>query len=144
MKTRDPKFEHLKRKDKMEYYSRQVSNIHAVVATAMSVYGVWFNCEDGGSIFSSDACLMQPQKVSLHLMTISSAYCFYDLYIVIFKIGYTWRQGGEFIFHHVVGIAGAATSIALGRQNPGLAAAALVSETSNFAMNIRWFMLKHG
>lgn len=145
MRTIDPKFENLKRKDKMEYYSRQVSNIHAVVATTMSVYGVWFNCEDGGSIFSSDACLMQPQKVSLYLMMVSSAYCFYDLFIVLFKIGLGFSgPGGEFIFHHVVGIAGAVTSIALGRQNPGLAAAALVSETSNFAMNIRWFMLKHG
>jgi len=110
----------------------------------MSVYGVWFNCEDGGSIFSSDACLMKPQKISLYLMIFSSGYCFYDLFIVIFKIRLGCSgPGAEFIFHHVVGIGGAITSFILGRMNPALAAAALVSEASNFAMNMRWFMLKH-
>jgi len=75
---------------------------------------------------------------------ISSGYCFYDLYIVIFKMRLGCSgSGAEYIFHHVVGIIGGINAITLGRQNIACAAAALLSETSNFAMNFRWFMLKH-
>ena len=87
---------------------------------------------------------MTPYKTQTTLVLISSAYCFYDLYICVFKIKYTLKQGSDFIFHHVIGITGALFSLTLGRWNVGLGSAALVSETSNFAMNMRWFMLKHG
>ena len=140
----DPKFANLKPKDKMEYYSRIVSNIHATAALVMTTVGIWFNCEDGGSIFSSDACLMKPQKVQIYLVLMSSAYCLYDLYVCLFQIKYSVKQGSDFIFHHVVGLAGAALSLILGRANVALSSAALMSEASNFAMNMRWFMLKHG
>ena len=139
----DPKFDMLKEKSKKEYYSRVISNVHATIAVAMSVYGVWFVCEDGQSIFSSDECLVTPQKVNVYLTVLSSAYCFYDMYVVLYEINYSKKEQAEFIYHHVVGIAGALFSVALGRQNPPLSAAVLVSEISNFAMNCRWFMLKH-
>lgn len=139
----DPKFDMLKTKSKKEYYSRVVSNIHATIAVIMSVYGVWFVCEDGESIFSSDVCLVTPQKVNVYLTILSSAYCLYDMYICLYEIKYGKKESTEFVYHHIVGIAGALFSVVLGRHNPPLSAAVLVSEISNFAMNIRWFMLKH-
>lgn len=145
LKTAFPAFEKLTPKAKSEYYSRQVSNVHAAFAVFLSVKGVWYSCEDPTqSIFTSEKCLLTPNWTNLNLVVMSSAFCLYDLYICLFEIGYTLNQGGDFIIHHVVGVAGAVTSIALGRQNVPLSAAAILSEASNFAMNIRWFMLKHG
>jgi hypothetical protein len=56
----DPKFDQLKITSKKEYYSRVVSNFHAIVAVIMSSYGVWFACGNGETIFSSDVCLVTP------------------------------------------------------------------------------------
>ena len=74
----------------------------------------------------------------------STGYVIYDLYICIFEIKYGWKEGAEFVIHHVIGILGAAGSLFCGRFNPPLSAGALLSEASNMMMNYRWFMLKHG
>ena len=84
----DPNFEKLKLKDKMEYYSRVVSNLHAVIAVALSY--VSLSCDDE-TIFSSDKCLMEPKNVNVYLILMSSAYCVYDLYICFCKIKLTLK-----------------------------------------------------
>ena len=53
------------------------------------------------------------------------------------------RSQFEYLLHHVISLMGAALSLYLGGYNIPLAAACLLSETSDIFMNIRWFMLTH-
>ena len=86
---------------------------------------------------------MKPKPVQLYLVIMSTGYCIYDLYICLFEIKYEWKEGAEFLFHHVVGILGAFGVFYCGRFNVALSSGALLSEASNMLMNYRWFMLKH-
>ena len=79
----------------------------------------------------------------LYGIAISSAYCLYDLIICFTEIGYTLKEGGDFILHHVVGMIGAAVVLIAGDFTVALSVGNLVSEASNFFMNFRWRMLKH-
>ena len=84
----DPNFANLKEKDKKEYYSRVVSNIHAVAALMLGLKSVFASCDEG-SILTNDECLMVPQKLYLHAILVSTAFCIYDLYVCMFEIQYT-------------------------------------------------------
>ena len=59
------------------------------------------------------------------------------------EIGYTLKEGGDFIFHHVVGLLGAAVVLLAGDFTVALSVGNLVSEFSNCFMNVRWRLLKH-
>lgn len=121
-----------------------MSTIHALIALSLACISVWGVCDDPkDSIFTSDACIMKPKAVQVYLVAISSAYCVYDLYVCLFCIKYTWKQGADFIFHHIVGLIGAVGVLIVGRFNVALSCGALVSELSNFFMNMRWHMLQH-
>lgn len=58
----DPDFLRIEEKSKKEYSTRVLSFIHATIAAPISVYCVWFACDEG-SIFSSDECVMTPQPI---------------------------------------------------------------------------------
>lgn len=109
---------------------------------ALSTYSVYGVCENpNDDIFTSDECIMKPTKAQCYLVAISSAYCVYDLYIILFKIGGGFAPNADFIFHHIVGLLGALGVIVVGRFNVALSCGNLVSELSNFFMNMRWHML---
>jgi len=110
----------------------------------MSIYVCFYTCADPTqSIFSSQECLMTPHKSQLYLIAISTGYVTYDTFICITELGYTMRNGADFIGHHIVGIIGAFCVIVAGRFNVALSAGNLVSEWTSFSMNQRWRMLKH-
>ena len=111
----------------------------------MSAYAVFFACDDPSTnIFSSQQCLMKPQRSQLWLIAISTGYVTYDLGLCILELGYTMKKGGDFIIHHVVGIIGALAVLVSGRFNVALSAGNLFSEWTSFPMNQRWRMIKHG
>ena len=140
----DGHFFKLDEKNKREYYSRNVADIHAWIAAPLSLYCVFYICDDPTqSIFTSQECLMKPQKAQLYLIAISTAYVTYDVIFCVIELGYTMRNGGDFIAHHIVGIIGALCVLVAGRFNVALSAGNLVSEWTASAMNFRWRMLKH-
>ena len=50
-------------KNKREYISRNVGDLHALIAVPLSFYCCFYGCEDPTqTIFSSEECLMKPQK----------------------------------------------------------------------------------
>lgn len=134
----------LDEKNKREYISRNVADLHALIAAPLSYYVCFHACDDPTkSIFTSDECLMKPQKSQLYLIAISTGYVTYDVFICVFELGYTLSKGGDFIAHHIVGIIGALCVIVAGRFNVALSAGNLFSEWTSFPMNHRWRMLKH-
>ena len=66
---------------------------------------------------------------------ISTGYVTYDLILCVFELGYTLKQGGDFILHHIVGMIGAYAVLVCGRFNVALSAGNLVSEWTSFPMN---------
>ena len=76
-------------------------------------------------------------------MAISFAYVSYDLGLCYLELGYTMKQGGDFIIHHLLGIMGAVVSFVGGRFNVALSCGMILSEWTAFSMNHRWRMLKH-
>jgi hypothetical protein len=129
---------------KKEYYSRNASDFHSLIAIFFSVYSVYYACDNPeDSIFTSMDCLMSPKRVQLYLIAFSSGYCLYDIYVCLYEIKFTVAEAKDYIFHHVVGILGACGVILCGRFTVALSAGNLVSELSNGVMNIRWRMLKH-
>lgn len=127
-----------------EYHSRNVSDVHAIVAAPLAVYSCFSVCANpDDNIFSSQQCLMTPTKAQLYLVSISAGYVTYDLVIIFWKLGYTVKTGGDFVVHHIVGLVGALAVMISGRFNVALSAGNLVSEWSNLIMNLRWRMLKH-
>ena len=131
-------------KVKKEYYSRIVSDLHAIVATCASIYVIYFACENpADTVFTNFECLNDPNQVGLYIIAISSAYCLYDMYICIFEIKFAFHECSDYIFHHTVGLLGAILVIVTGQFPVALSVGNLVSETSNFCMNLRWRLLKH-
>ena len=115
-----------------------------MIAFSLACYSVWGVCDNPkDSIFTSEECIMKPTKAQCYLVAISSAYCVYDLYVCLFCIKYTCKQGADFIFHHIVGLIGALGVLLVGRFNVALSCGSLVSELSNLFMNVRWHMLQH-
>ena len=86
---------------------------------------------------------MTPKKVQLYLIALSTGYVTYDVFICFYELGYTLSKGGDFIFHHIVGIIGALCVVVAGRFSVALSAGNLFSEWTTFPMNMRWRMLKH-
>lgn len=73
----------------------------------------------------------------------SSGYCFYDIFVCIYEIEFTAFECKDYIFHHAVGVFGAALVLVTGQFLVVISVANIVSESSNFLMNIRWRLLKH-
>ena len=131
-------------KVRKEYYSRIVSDVHALVATTAAIITVYYSCDDHyQTIFTSLECINKPKLVALYIITISSAYCVYDIYICLIEIKFTAFECKDYIFHHVVGVLGALLVLVSGQFPVALSVGNLVSETSNFCMNFRWRLLKH-
>lgn len=59
MTVYDPSFDKLREKDKKEYFSRIVSNIHAVAALMMGLKCLYASCDEG-TLLSNDECLLKP------------------------------------------------------------------------------------
>ena len=145
-REKDPSKREWKReKTHREYYSRNVADLHALIAAPLAIYACFNVCEDPDqNIFSNQQCLMTPTKAQLYLIVISTGYVTYDLFLCIFELGYSLRGfGGDFIMHHIVGIIGALAVLIAGRFNVALSAGNLVSEWTSFSMNMRWRFLKH-
>jgi hypothetical protein len=137
-------FGEMSKRTQAEYHSRNVSDVHAIIALPLALYSCFGVCDDHTkTVFDSDECLMKPQKLQLYLICISTGYCVYDLVICMYEIGYKFSEGADFIFHHVVGILGALAVMIAGKYTVALSAGNLVSEFSNWAMNLRWRLLKH-
>lgn len=73
----------------------------------------------------------------------STGYCIYDTYICIVDIKFTFKEGFDNYFHHIISVIGAVGVMVAGRFTIPLSAGNLVSEFSNAAMNLRWRFLKH-
>ena len=86
---------------------------------------------------------MKPQKSQLWLICISTGYVTYDLFLCFFELGYSFKKGGDFIMHHIVGALGAYAVMVAGRFSVALSAGNLMSEWTTFSMNQRWRMIKH-
>ena len=116
--------------------------MHAFVAAPLSLYSALGSC----NIVTSDSCARHPRPIAEWTIVISSGFCIYDLAVCVFCLHYSLQNSFEsqYIFHHVISLAGAALSLSLGGHNVSLAAACLVTEFSDLFMNARWFMLKHG
>lgn len=126
----------LKEKDVKEYHSRNVADLHALIAAPLSFYVCFYACDDPEqNIFSSQQCLMKPQKSMLYLITISCGYVTYDLFLCILELGYTMKSGADFIMHHIVGMIGAYAVMVAGRFNVALSAGNLFCEWTSFSMN---------
>jgi len=52
----------------------------------------------------------------VYLIVISTGYVTYDVFIAMLELGYTmsFKNGGDFIMHHIVGIAGALSVLVAG------------------------------
>ena len=61
-----------------------------------------------------------PTQAQLICICISAGYVTYDLFLCIFELGYNFKQGIDFILHHVVGLIGAVAVIVSGRFNVAL------------------------
>lgn len=134
----------LDEKNRREYFSRNVADLHALIAAPLAYYVCFHACDDPTkTIFNSQECLMKPQKSQLYLIAISTGYVTYDVFICVFELGYSLSKGGDFIAHHIVGIIGALCVLVAGRFSVALSAGNLFSEWTSFAMNHRWRMLKH-
>ena len=47
-----------------EYHSRNVSDVHAMIALPIAFYSCFYACDDPTkTIFNSDICLNKPQKI---------------------------------------------------------------------------------
>lgn len=126
----------LDEKRRKEYWSRNVADIHALIAGPASYFAAFYPCEDESkSIFSSQQCLNTPARSQIWLIAISSGYVTYDMFICVFELGYTFKKGGDFLIHHIVGLIGAVTSLAGGRFCVALSSANLFSEWTTFPMN---------
>jgi len=86
---------------------------------------------------------MQPKHCQVYLIIVGISYCFYDLFVCIFKTKTTLKERSDIYLHHLMGLCGAGLSLYLGHQNTALGAACLLTEASTIPMNIRWLMLKH-
>lgn len=85
--SKESEFHRMPEKVKKEYYSRIVSDLHAIVATCASIYVIYFACESpSDTVFTNFQCLNEPKLVGLYIIAISSAYCLYDMYICLFEI----------------------------------------------------------
>ena len=73
----------------------------------------------------------------------STGYCIYDTFICVVDIKFTWKEGFDNYFHHIISVAGALGTLMSGRFCVPISAGNLVSEFSNAAMNLRWRFLKH-
>ena len=134
----------MSKKTQAEYHSRNVSDIHSYIAFPLAFYSTFYACESPEqNIFNSDVCLSTPKRVQLYLVAFSSGYCLYDLIICFVEIKYTWKEGADFIIHHLVGMGGAIAVLVAGDFTVGLSTGQLVSEFSNAMMNMRWRLLKH-
>lgn len=115
-----------------------------MIAAPLALYACFGICDDPDhNIFSSQECLMKPQKSQLYLIMISTGYVTYDVFLCMIELGYSLSSGGDFILHHIVGIIGAFAVLVCGRFNVALSAGNLVSEWTSFPMNQRWRMLMH-
>ncbi len=139
---RGGQFAKLKLLEKQEYYNRVVSTLHSLIVTPVAAYCIWFSCGEE-SIFTDDACFIQPKKAQLYLILLGIGYCLYDLLVCIFKTKTSLSQRADIYIHHAMAITGASLSLYLGHQNIALGAACLFTEGSAIFMNIRWFMIKH-
>lgn len=137
-------FHKMSKKVKKEYYSRIVSDVHAIASITLSVISTYYSCErPNESIFTSYDCAVKPNVAGLYCIALSSAYCIYDVYVCLVEIEFTMFECRDYIFHHVVGCIGAVLAYTGGHFLPCAACAILISESSNFCMNIRWRLLKH-
>ena len=126
----------MKEKEQKEYWSRNIADFHALIAGPMSAYAAFYPCEDETkSIFSSQLCLNTPSRSQIWLIAISTGYVTYDTFICVYELGYSFKKGGDFIAHHIVGIIGAITSLVAGRFCIALSSANLFSEWTTFPMN---------
>jgi len=131
-------------KVKSEYVSRIVSDLHSFMALGMSWYGCFYVCEDETkTIFTDYECVMKPSMIQKYVICLSTGYCIYDTLICVFEIKWSFKQGADSYFHHLISVAGALGVLVSGRFCIAISAGNLVSEFSNAAMNLRWRFLKH-
>jgi hypothetical protein len=131
-------------KVKREYYSRILSDVHAIESLTLAIYSMWYACSDPTeSIFSSYQCCNQPHLAAIYGIVISAGYCTSDLYVSAYEIKFTLKEMQDYIFHHVVGIVGGAFCLMAGNFVVAVAISNMLAESSNFFMNTRWRLLKH-
>ena len=79
----------------------------------------------------------------LYASVYSIGYIFVDLYVCIFEIQYSWKDGMEVYLHHLVGSIGGIVSFTNGYFFPNMALSVMVVELSTPILNQRWRLLKH-
>jgi len=113
------------------------------MSVIISIYSSYFVCQNpSDNIFTNFECVNEPRMAALYVCALSSGYCFYDIYVCIYEIEFTPKECRDYIFHHAVGVFGAILVLINGQFFVLLSVANLISESSNFLMNIRWRLLK--
>ena len=58
--ARGGEFGKLKYNEKQEYFARQVASLHALIASPLAIYSIWYSCKNNTSLLSDDICLITP------------------------------------------------------------------------------------
>ncbi|TNV76592.1 hypothetical protein FGO68_gene15160 [Halteria grandinella] len=138
---------HFTSKKRVDYLTRVIAILHALLVTALAYYGIFHLCDDNKqSILSSRQCLTTPKLFHLLSAIITIGYLSFDLLATASFNHENNPLTYQTYMHHVAGIVAFATALVLRVQGSPFLIGAIANQFTEIStpfMNLRQILYVH-
>lgn len=139
-----PLYEELTFRGRAEYRAYAVSPIHCVVACSLSIWGMFWVCEDDVTVYNNFECFNTPRYIHIWCLVHSAAYFFVDLIVWGLMRRGTSVDDKQMYVHHVLAFITFYLTICLMNFTTVFGTMLVFIEISTSFLAFRWLLFKHG
>mmetsp|Transcript_4799 Transcript_4799/g.3294 ORF Transcript_4799/g.3294 Transcript_4799/m.3294 type:complete len:183 (+) Transcript_4799:232-780(+) len=131
-------------RQRAEYRAYTVSPIHCLIACSLSLWGMFWVCEDDQTVFNDFECLNTPRNIHIWCLVHSASYFLVDLVVWGLMRRGTATDDKQMYVHHVLSFVTFYMTICLMNFTTVFGTMLVFIEISTSFMAFRWLLFKHG
>jgi hypothetical protein len=127
-----------------EYRSNVLGVFHALLATFLSFYCIFYACENGENFFNSKECADNPRNITIFTAIFSGSYFLVDLILLVFYTKCETVMHKQYVIHHVIGWTLLTLPLITHDYFTCASVAFMIIEVSGAFPNLRYLLFQHG
>ena len=118
--------------------------LHALLATFLSFYCIFYACGEGNNFFNSEECADNPRNITIFTVIFSGAYFFIDLVLLVYFTKCETLIYKQYALHHIIGWVLLTLPLITHDFFTVASAAFMTAEVSATFPNLRYLLFQHG
>jgi hypothetical protein len=131
-------------RESYEYRGNICGMFHALIATFLAFYCIFYACGEGNNFFNSEECADNPRNITIYTVIFSGAYFLIDLVLLVYYTKCKTIIYKQYALHHTIGWVLLTLPLITQDYFTVASAAFMTVEVSAAFPNLRYLLFQHG